>query len=88
MIIPIYKAEKFDNKEEVIGFLIPPNPDMEDGIVTFEKTDMCPDTGSIDVYTKTHQIKYHTLKISFDGGDNWNPILEVKGIVGFNNATK
>jgi|LGVE01.1.fsa_nt_gb hypothetical protein len=29
-----------------------------------------------------------TLEISFDEGENWNTILEVKGIVGFQNAIK
>ena len=54
---------------------------MKDGIVTLEQTDMCRDTGHIDVYTETHSIREETLKMSFDGGKSWHEIKEVKARV-------
>ena len=63
--IPIYRAKKIDSDEYVEGFLIPPNPDMQDGIVTFEEAPMEIDTGHVEVYTKTHKIDQSTLAIHF-----------------------
>jgi hypothetical protein len=65
MNLPIYRAKKIDSDEYVAGFYIPHCPDYEDGIVTFEKSPMCKDTGHIDVYNKVNKIDKTTLAIHF-----------------------
>lgn len=63
--MPNYRAKKIDSDEYVVGVLIPPNPDMEDGIMVYEQTPMCHETGHIDCYMETYKVDFSTLAINF-----------------------
>lgn len=63
--IPMYRAKKINSDKYVQGFLMPPNPDFEDGIMSWEQTPMCPYSGYTDVCMKTNKIDPTTLSINF-----------------------
>jgi hypothetical protein len=75
------RAKTLDG-DTVEGMLVTPNPDIQEGIHTFEVTDMYPDTGHRDCYMQQHTIDPSTLEYKI--GETWYSMEELLHIEGYN----
>jgi len=64
--IPIYRTKRIYREEWVEGDFLRRSPDNPDCIVTMKETEMCLDTGHIDVYMENIEIDINTLSINFE----------------------
>ncbi len=78
----IFKGLCKKTGNEIIGQgIIPPNPDMQDGILVFKQSPMCEETGSIEVYTEIIPIVFDSIEVSFNNGKAWDDIKKIEELM-------